>query len=286
VKVKQIRVSTPGDRPSATQIAEMLRQNKDAKLLTITHVDTSTGVRMNLQEVIAAARSVSPDILVAVDGVCALGGEEMRMSDWDIDIYLTGSQKALGVPPGLSVSVISQRAMRKFEELLSKNQKPRSYYANVQRWLPIMKAYENETPAYFATPAVNLVFALHVANEILLRDGGMEKRFEEHKQAASTFRSALRKLGFQFVPVKEEYAAYTMSAVKYPNFKSDCDAAAFRGVCKREGIICAGGLHAAIKNEYFRVGHMGLSTRQQSHIKTAVTAIQIAREKCSLQARL
>lgn len=280
VNVKQITTPVPGDRPSVDQITDALKQNMNAKLITITHVDTSTGVRMNLQEVIAAIRKISPDILVAVDGVCALAGEEMRMSSWDIDIYLTGSQKALGVPPGLSVSVIRPRALQKLESLCRQGNKPRSYYANISHWLPIMKAYEDKTPSYFATPAVNLIYALHVANEILLENGGMEARFKEHKNAATQFRSALREKGFQFVPVKEEYAAYTMSAIKYPTFKDGVDSAQFRTECKNGGIICAGGLHADIKNEYFRVGHMGISARNSNHIKIATSAILTALQKC------
>jgi len=274
-KVKQITVPTPGDRPSIEQITNEVKKHRNAKLLTITHVDTSTGVRMNLKEVAAAVRKISPNILIAVDGVCALAGEELRMTEWDIDIYLTGSQKAIGVPPGLSITVVRPRALR------NKVEKPRSYYANVNRWMPIMQAYEEKQASYYATPAVQLIYALKVAYDLLLADGGMEARFQEHKQAADKFRSELRKLGYSFVPVKEEYAAYTMSAVKYPKFNKGSDGAAFRSACKEGGIITAGGLHAKIKDEYFRVGHMGLSTRETSHIDIAIAAIKHATSKCS-----
>jgi len=280
VKVQHINANAPGDRPSVDSIVSAVKENSNAKLLTITHVDTSTGVRMNLKEVCEAVRSVSPDILIAVDGVCALAGEELRMKDWDIDIYLTGSQKAIGVPSGLSITVIRPRALKVFNDYQAKEILPRSYYANVARWLPVMNAYEEKKPSYFATPAVNLVYALRVAYRILLENGGMEERFKEHKNVATDFRNALRNIGYSFVPVKEEYAAYTMSAIRYPNLKDGITSDDFRGSCKKNGIITAGGLHSQIKAEYFRVGHMGLSTRESSHIKRAIDAITEATKEC------
>merc|ERR1712000_637735 len=190
VKVQHINANAPGDRPSVDSIVSAVKENSNAKLLTITHVDTSTGVRMNLKEVCEAVRSVSPDILIAVDGVCALAGEELRMTEWDIDAYLTGSQKAIGVPAGLSITVFRPRAMRRFESLTSNANFSRNYYVNLQRWLPVMKAYEEKQPSYLATPAVNLVYALNVGYKILLANGGMEKRFQEHKNVATQFRQA------------------------------------------------------------------------------------------------
>lgn len=281
--VQHVRANSPGDIPCINNVISALENNKNIKLVTITHVDTSTGVRVDLNKYVSAIRRVSPNVLVAIDGVCALGGEEMRMKDWDIDIYITGSQKAIGVPPGLSISVIRPRALHKFENLLKENHKPRSHYANVKRWLPIMKAYEDNKPSYYATPAVNLIMALEVAYNLLLQNGGMEKRFEEHKRIANKFRNELRKQGFSFVPIKEEYAANTMSAVRYPQLNNGYSINDFRFNCKKLGIICAGGLYPSIKNEYFRVGHMGFSTRihDDSHINQAISAITNANKLSS-----
>lgn len=271
--VEHVRVN-PGEVPCVNNITSALKNNKNIKLVTITHVDTSTGVRVDLKSVVSAIRSVIPNVLIAVDGVCALGGEEMRMQDWDIDIYLTGSQKAIGVPSGLSITVIRPRALSKFEELLKQNHKPRSYYANISRWLPIMKAYEDVKPSYFATPAVNLIYALEVAYSLMLQNGGIEQRFKDHERVAKKFRNELRKLGYSFVPLKEENAANTMSAVRYPTLKNGKSIDDFRSECKANGIICAGGLYPSIKNQYFRVGHMGYSTRilDDSHINQAISA--------------
>jgi len=280
-KVHHINAA-PGDRPSVDQIVQAVRAHQsEVKMITFTHVDTSTGVRMNIKECAQAVRKIVPDILIAVDGVCALAGEELRMTEWDIDAYLTGSQKAIGVPAGLSITVFRPRAMRRFESLTSNANFSRNYYVNLQRWLPVMKAYEEKQPSYFATPAVNLVYALNVGYKILLANGGMEKRFQEHKNVATQFRQALRQLGYEFVPKEEDYAAYTMSAIKYPQFKSGKGPADFLQACIDNGAIFAGGLHKDIKSEYFRVGHMGVSSRTPEHIHQTVRAIERATEICA-----
>jgi alanine-glyoxylate transaminase/serine-glyoxylate transaminase/serine-pyruvate transaminase len=198
------------------------------------------------------------------------------VSDWDIDGYLTGTQKAIGVPVGLSITVVRPRALQRHRNLASQNLVSRNYYVNLQRWLPIMEAYEQKRASYYATPAVSLVYALHVGYSILLANGGMEKRFEEHKHVSVEFRNALRKLGYEFVPLNEEFAAHTMSAVKFPPLKEGSSNASFLGDCKKAGAIFAGGLHVQIKDTYFRVGHMGLSVRTPQHIFKAVHAIQVA----------
>jgi alanine-glyoxylate transaminase / serine-glyoxylate transaminase / serine-pyruvate transaminase len=281
VPTVQVTVATPGDRPSPEAIVEALQREKDIKLVTITHVDTSTGVLMNLKECVRAIRQVNPDVLVAVDGVCALAGEEMRMTDWDIDIYMTGSQKSIGVPPGLSITVVRPRALERFAKLVGEGKNPRSYFASVAKWLPIMKSYEAKQACYFATPAVSLICALNVGYTILLAEGGMERRFQEHKQAATDLRTACAQLGYSFVPLKEEYSAHTMTAIRYPALKEGMDTAAFRNALKDAGIICAGGLHAQIKDEYFRVGHMGLSTREVAHMAKAIAAVRTATAQCA-----
>jgi alanine-glyoxylate transaminase / serine-glyoxylate transaminase / serine-pyruvate transaminase len=109
---------------------------KTYRFVAITHVDTSTGVLTPVQSLAKAIREVSPEILIAVDGVCSIGGEELRMTEWDIDFALTGSQKALSVPPGLSVSVARPRALAAAQN--RKTPVP-NYYCQWSRWIPIMK---------------------------------------------------------------------------------------------------------------------------------------------------
>jgi len=270
-KVQHLRAA-PGDRPTPEQIVQALEKNPRISMVTLTHVDTSTGVRMDLEACTKAIKSFNPNILVAVDGVCAVAGEELQMRKWDIDAYMTGSQKAIGVPGGLSISVFRPNALKRAED----NANGRSFYANVAKWLPIMRAYEAMTPSYFATPAINNIYGLHQGYNILLQNGSMPQRFQEHEAAAKKFRNAMKELNLDFVPVKEEYAAHTMSAIKYPELKSDFGPPDFLKLCAESGAVFAGGLHADIKNTYFRVGHMGLSSRTPEHLQQTVHAIQQA----------
>ncbi len=125
---------------------------RGAKVLTITQVDTSTGVLAPVKEYAALARRYGA--LVVVDGVCAVGGQEFRQTEWDVDICLTASQKALAVPPGLALVMVRPRAL----EVFNKRKAPvSSYYADWTQWLPVMQAYMDRKPAYFATPPVNLI---------------------------------------------------------------------------------------------------------------------------------
>ncbi|KAG8779546.1 hypothetical protein FRC15_010066 [Serendipita sp. 397] len=130
-------------------------QRENFKIVTVTHVDTSTGVLSNVKAVAETVREVSPDTLVIVDGVCSVASEEIKFDEWGLDIVLTASQKGLGTPPGLSILVASPRAIKAYEQRKSPVS---SYYASWKRWLPIMKAYEAGTASYFATPP-NIVVA-------------------------------------------------------------------------------------------------------------------------------
>ena len=94
----------------------MALRSKDYKVITITHVDTSTGVLSDIKAVAELTQRVSPSTLIIVDGVCSVGCEDIEFSKWGIDVVLTASQKALGVPPGLSLLLASPRALQEFHE--------------------------------------------------------------------------------------------------------------------------------------------------------------------------
>jgi alanine-glyoxylate transaminase / serine-glyoxylate transaminase / serine-pyruvate transaminase len=229
-------------------VVEEALQSGSYKLLTVTHVDTSTAVRMPLREIGALAQRNG--VLSIVDGVCSVAGEEIRQGEWGLDIVLTASQKAIGVPPGLALLVASPRAMDAFS---SRTTAVRSYYADWAKWLPIMKAYEARTPSYFGTPAVNLVAALDVSLRQIVAEG-MTERFARHGRLASVFRAAIEALGLGFVATNPLERANTLTACRYPEGILASD---LLPAIKKAGVIVAGGLHPEIKAEYFRVGHMG-----------------------------
>jgi aspartate aminotransferase-like enzyme len=93
----------------------------------------STGVLADIKGVAKVVKSISPETIVVVDGVCSVGSEEIRFDEWNLDVVITASQKALGVPPGLGIVVASQHAMQVFK---SRKTPVASYYSNWNKWLP------------------------------------------------------------------------------------------------------------------------------------------------------
>jgi alanine-glyoxylate transaminase/serine-glyoxylate transaminase/serine-pyruvate transaminase len=245
-EVKLLEAPTGGTVPPEKIEGEL--KKSDYKLLTFTHVDTSTAVRVDPEPIGALGRKYG--VLTVLDGVCSVAGEEIRQEAWGIDVVLTASQKAIGVPPGLALLVASPAAMDTW-----KNRKTPvgSYYADWSHWLPIMTAYAEGRPAYFGTPAVNLIAALEVSLGLILEEG-LATRFERHRRLGRAFRAAMHALGLDMIPKSEAVAAGTLSAPRYP---AGVDGASFLGRVGAAGVIIAGGLLPEIKGEYFRVGHMG-----------------------------
>ncbi|RMF28226.1 MAG: alanine--glyoxylate aminotransferase family protein [Chloroflexi bacterium] len=236
-----------GGLPTLEEVEQALKGDS-FKLMTVTHVDTSTGVVADVKGLAALARRY--DVLLVVDGVCSVAGEELRMTEWGVDVALTASQKAISVPPGLALLVAGPRAMEAFRRRKSP---VTNYYADWGNWLPIMEAYEARRPSYFATPAVNLIWALNVSLGQILEEG-MEARFARHRALSRACKAAIAALGLEQVPLKPEYAAHTMTAPRYPAGVTGAD---LLPRVKAAGAVLAGGLHPAIKAEYFRIGHMG-----------------------------
>lgn len=244
--VERIHPPAIGDTPAMEDVAAALERST-YKVMTITQVDTSTGVLADVRALAGLGRQYGT--LVVVDGVCSIAGEELRQDEWGVDVALTASQKAIGVPPGLALLVAGPRALEAFRR---RRTPVANYYADWTEWLPVMEAYQARRPRYFATPAVNLVWALNVSLGQILAEG-MEARIARHRRIARAFRAALSALGLRLVPVRPEKAAHTMTAVYYPE---GVDSTLLEEV-QRAGVILAGGLHPEIRTRYFRIGHMG-----------------------------
>lgn len=127
-----------GSRPQLPEIEAALKEQK-YKLLTVTHVDTSTAVLSELKDLCAMIKKTSPETLIIVDGVCSVACEEIAFDEWGIDAVITASQKAIGVPAGLSISMFSGRAIK---TLKSRKSPVAAYFANMNNWLP-SKSEEN-----------------------------------------------------------------------------------------------------------------------------------------------
>ena len=256
-----------GEIPSLDAIENALK-SKSYKLLTITHVDTSTGVLVNPKPIVELAKKYG--VLTVLDGVCSVAGEEIRQDKWELDVVLTASQKAVGVPPGLALLVASQKAMEVW-----KNRKTlvSNYYADWNNWLPIMNAYQERRPSYFGTPPVNLIMALETSLK-MIDDEGIINRVNKHKELATAFRSSILALGLKILPENNTDAANTLTAIYYP---FDVDPTSFLKNISSLDVILAGGLLPEIKSEYFRVGHMGAVS--SNDIIATLSAIEYALKK-------
>ncbi len=242
--------ATWGERVDVNIIKKALQKNT-YKAVTITHADTSTGVSSDLEELVPIIKAAGA--LVIVDGVVATAAlqEDMAKAYGDnetykIDIVLTGSQKAIGIPPGLAIVAFSPQALkaRALMEAVP------AYYADIHNWRTIMA-----NPAmYFATPPVNLIYAYDKALEIVLEEG-MEKREARHYAFGKAVRNALRSYGM--LPLADELvAAPTLSCILYPEGVEDV---VFRESLASRGVIVAGAL-AHLAGKAFRIGHMGNTT--------------------------
>ncbi|EMG50111.1 AGX1 Alanine--glyoxylate aminotransferase 1 [Candida maltosa Xu316] len=240
-----------GDVVPLAKIEEQLKKEKyDA--ITITHVDTSTSVVSNVEAISQIVKKVSPETLVIVDGVCSVGVEDLEFDKWGVDFVLTASQKAIGVPAGLSILYISERALAK---ALNK-EKDTTFFASLKRWTPIMKAYESGNGAYFATPAVQTITALKTSLDEILSQP-VDERFKKHAQVSDNFKKTVEQdLGLKILPVNHDVAAHGLTAVYFPENINGPD---LLKKLSEKGFVVAGGIHKQLVGKYFRVGHMGYS---------------------------
>jgi len=235
-----------GDPVDIKMLKEKL-ESDDYKLFTVEHVDTSTGIANPIKEIGALAKNT--DALYVVDSVCGLGGMPLKMDEWNIDYALTGSQKALGAPPGISNFCLNDKA---WETVEKRKTPPSDYYVNLKRWKPIM----DHPKGYFATPATGLVLGMLEALRIIDEEG-LEARWKRHETYAKAFQAGIKALGMGSFPA-EGYNAHTLSVPKIPEGWDD---AKMRGIMyNKYRVIIAGGL-GKLGGKTVRVGHMGNDTK-------------------------
>lgn len=217
-------------------------KEKVYKAITVTHVDTSTGVCAPIAEIGEVVKKYEDTIFI-VDGVCATAAEPEYLDEMGIDVLITGSQKALGVPPGLAIVLAGEKALGRRKSLGT----IRDYYVDFEKWISVM----NDPSKYFATPPVNMIWALKEALKII-KEEGVENRYQRHKKVARAMQAALEELGFKLL-AKKEYRAVSLSNALYMEGIEDAE---FRKILAEEGVVVAGGL-GAYAGKMFRLGHMG-----------------------------
>lgn len=230
-----------GKTISPQEIESKLSEKKYSAV-TVTHVDTSTGVSAPIDKIGAILKN-HPETIYIVDGVCATAAEPEDMSEMHIDVLFTGSQKAFGVAPGLMMLWASEKSLERRKSLGTIPE----YYCDYDKWLPIM----DDPSKYFATPAVNMVWALKESVRLIKKEG-LENRYARSKKIGNAVQKAVESLGFT-VLADERCRAVTLTNFIYFDGINDAE---FRKSLLDEGIIVAGAL-AGYAGKAFRLGHMG-----------------------------
>lgn len=240
-KVERLTVS-PGEAISVQAVSQRLKADKEKaiKAVTITHNETSTGVINNLADI--AHEVHAHGAISIVDAVTSFGACPVPIDKWKLDILVTGSQKALMLPPGLSFVFVSQRAW----EANSNCQSPRFYFD----FAKYRKSLSEKTTPF--TPNVSFVVGLKEALSLMQKDG-KEAVFLRHERMKQAIRAGISALGLDLF-VADANASPTITAILPPtNLSVD---AIRKGLKEQFNILVADG-QDSLKGKIFRIGHMG-----------------------------
>ncbi len=240
-------------------VDDALEKNPDVKFVTLVHNETSTGVLNPAAEIAKVVKDHGKVLIV--DGITSVGGDYVYPDKWGFDVLVTGTQKCLGCPVGLSAIMVSPKAW----EIIEKREKIPSYYLS-------LKAYKKSLTKGGDTPytaSVSLVYALHEALKMILEEG-YENRVQRHRLMAKATRNGMKALGLQLFAEKS-YESNTLTAVKYPEGVEDGD---FRKTMQKHGVLVAGG-QAELKGKIFRVAHMNITGEKEILLTLALTELTL-----------
>lgn len=239
-----VRVEAPWGEPIAAR--DLLDAHPSPAIIAVVHAETSTGVRND----VAPLADGKGDALLLVDCVTSLGGIPVEVDRWQADIVYSGTQKCLGVPPGLAPLTISDRAR---ERILPK---PASWYLDLNM---IARYVTGEgARAYHHTAPISMIFALHAGLGAVL-DEGLEQSWKRHEEAGSVLQEGLVALGLELF-AREGNRLPELTTVCVPERHQAEEAAIRRKLLDRYGIEIGGGL-GAYAGKVWRIGLMGHTAR-------------------------
>lgn len=240
---KTIRINSPyGQNPPIEKIEEAFEKNSNIKALYVVYNETSTGTTLrNLSKLGDICKAHGAYFVV--DAVSILGGDELPVDKWNVDICFTATQKALAAPPGIAPISISKEAKKYMIE-----NPPPSQYLNLKRYF---KYYNDSFETPF-TPAVSLFYAYQEALNIIIEEG-MENRINRHRKCANAFYSGLEALGF--TPFAD--ADSRSNVVIAVNYLPGIDDKKFRELISTKFKVLLAGGFGELKGKVFRVGCMG-----------------------------
>lgn len=240
-EVEELKIEY-GQHVNAEQIAAKVKGAKYDALILV-HSETSTGTVCDLESVSKALRQNSPDTLLIVDGITSIGALPFTMDEWGVDVAITGSQKALMLPPGLGFVALSDRAWAAVDA----NKARKTFYLDLAKYKKSIA--DGDTPF---TPANTLIDALRVSLAMIKQET-IEGVWKRTRLTAEAFRQGVTALGFELF---SKQPADSVSAVRYPAGVTDKD---FRGHLKNKHNIHIAGGQGSMEGQIFRVNHMGYS---------------------------
>ena len=232
--------------------------NKEIKIVTLIQNETSTGVTNDVKTLVSIIKEHGA--LSVVDGVTSVGAIECKMDEWGIDVLITGSQKGLMIPPGLSFLAASEKAWKVHEQC-----KHPDFYFN---WTTNRKSVRENSTAF--TPAVSLICGLKTALE-MMKEEGIENIISRHTKIANALRTAIKALGLKLFVTDEKYASNSITAILPPDGISIPD---IRKILKKDYDIEVANGQNALKDKIFRMGTLGYVSERD--VITAVGALEAA----------
>lgn len=227
------------------QIAERLAADKAhaIKAVAVVHNETSTGATSRIAEVRKAIDDARHPALLLVDTISGLASVDYRHDEWGVDVTVSGSQKGLMLPPGLSFNAVSRKALQASEAA----KLPRSFWD----WKPMIAA--NATGYFPYTPATNLLYGLDTACDMLLEEG-LDNVFARHERHAEATRRAVRHWGLEVQCEDPRHYSPVLTCVRLPEGHS---ANALRAtILERFNMSLGNGL-GQLNDRAFRIGHLG-----------------------------
>ena len=229
-----------GQPVDPADLAKVLEKHPKAKVLLLTHNETSTGLTNPLRELARVGRDAGR--IVVVDGVSSISSIDIETDAWGIDVAVSGSQKGWMAPPGIALVSIGERAWEQQE----KSRSPRFYFD----WKEAKTmAVKGMTPF---TPAVGVIFAMQEGLR-MIEEEGLAKVYERHARLARATQAGLQALGFTLFAA-EGYRSNTVTSATPP---PGVDVAALRKLLNEKyGVVIAGG-QGKMNGKMVRVGHLG-----------------------------
>jgi alanine-glyoxylate transaminase/serine-glyoxylate transaminase/serine-pyruvate transaminase len=231
-------------------LRDELKQHPGLKAVGVVHAETSTGVLSDMKELVDVIHEAGA--LSIVDAVTSLGGHEVRMDDWGIDICYSATQKCLGAPPGLAPISLSPAAM---DVVTKRPSKVQSFYFNLKD----LEAYWNQTRAYHHTSPINMTYALREALRMMMEEG-LENRIQRHARVAAGLRAGAEALGLSLL-AEEGHRLNPLTTISIPEGIED--AKVRRALLNDYDIEIGGGL-GEFAGKAWRIGLMGESCREKN----------------------